>query len=284
MEEFVVDFIGDTFAFSVALSDHGPEFLHEMARTHHAIAKEAKLGSVGTNFSGVQLLEMFMDQLGPNPKNPRKGIGILGLTGPEGRAIAFYPKMPPGFDDTSEANDYSYKITVPGTAELDPATRIAELELIVAAKPSDPEPYCELAARYSRQGRLPDCIRCLEEAIKHATPSANVHGLLGETLAEIGRNDEGAAHFQKATDLEPNNASAHRGLGVCLLRVGDSENTSLHFEAAARLDPEEWRNHSNLGFALASAGKHDEAIASYKRAVAIAPNEIDNRLRARLVV
>jgi len=279
IEDFVIDFIGDTFAFSVALSDHGLDFLHQMARTFRALGGKAKIGSYGTGFSGVQLLELFRDQLGPKPKNPRKGIGLLGLSGPEDRDIAFYPKMPSDFRDSPEAANYNHTITLSGVREINLEDRLKELEEEIAAQPSDPKPYGELAARYARQGRITDSIRCLEKAIAHATPDANIHGLLGEGLAEIGRNNEAADHFARAADLDPENCAARIGLAACLLRRGDTEKALPHFEAAVRLESTEWRNHANLAFALATNKRYTEAIASYQRAIDLGPNEADNMVK-----
>ncbi len=279
IEDFVIDFVGDTFAFSVALSDHSLDFLNQMARTFRALGGKANVGSYGTGFSGVQLLEIFRDQLGPKPKNPRKGIGVLGLSGPEDRGIAFYPRMPPDFRDSPEAANYNHTITLSGVHEVNLEERLKELEEEIAAQPSDPKPYGELAARYAQQGRVTDCVRCLEMAIEHATADANIHGLLGEALAEIGRNDEAVYHFAKAVSLEPENGAAQRGLAVSLLRRGDSANAIPHFEAAVRLDPAEWRNHSNLAFALAAGERYTEAIACYQRAIEVAPKEVDSMVK-----
>lgn len=263
----------------MALSDHGLGLLHQMAHTFRALGGKAEIGSFGTGFSGVQLLEHFRDQLGPSPKNPRKGIGLLGLSGPEDRGIAFYPKMPPDFTDSPEAANYNHTVTLSGVREINLEDHVKELEAKIAAQPSDPKPYAELAARYARQGRITDSIRWLEKAIAHATPDATIHGLLGEAFMEIGRNKEAADQFAKAADLDPKIGAARTGLASCLLRSGDSEKALPHLEAAARLESAEWRNHANLAFALAANGRYKEAIASYQRAIDLEPNEVDNLVR-----
>ncbi|MFZ1083683.1 MAG: tetratricopeptide repeat protein [Terracidiphilus sp.] len=278
VEEFTVDLTGDTFAFSIALSDHGLDFLHEMAQSHHAIAKEAKVASIGANFSGVQLLELFMTQLDPTQTTRRKGIGLLGLSGPDGMGIAFYPNMPPGFCDTPEASNYSFRVAVPGTQDPD-ADKIAQLEELIATKPEDPNPYGKLAYYYSLQGRLSDCIRCLETAVKYAKPMTSIHGALGESFFELGRYEDAAAQFRRATELDPDNGAAHGHLGACLSNLGDLSAAVPHLQAAVRLDPDKWRNHANLGFTLGADEKYDDAILSYKRAIELAPNEIENLIK-----
>ncbi len=67
VEEFSFTLSGDTFSFSVELSEHGLEALHEFARTQHTIADHDDLMPLGTSFSGVQLLDMFLRQSLPRP-------------------------------------------------------------------------------------------------------------------------------------------------------------------------------------------------------------------------
>ena len=98
VEEFELTFVGDQFSFSLPLSDHGLQLLHEMASSHFAASgggKSAPL-SLGSSFSGIQLLEMFLQQLLPHSRrtdNKKRSI-FAGMSGPGGKAIRFYPSMP----------------------------------------------------------------------------------------------------------------------------------------------------------------------------------------------
>ena len=278
VEEFALSFIGDTFSFAVQLSDHGLEFLHEMASVQHTIVKEAKPAPIGANFSGVQLLDLFLHQMLPHasPKPSKHGVGMMGLSGPDGRAITFYPTMPLGFNKTPESNEYVFKVTMP--PKIDSAARIKKLEKKLISTPADADLYFELASGYLYEGRLQDVVRCLETAIKEAPPSANVHGLMGQTLRRLGRFDEALAHCQKASPLAPDDARIQAELGICLGELGKHDAALVHFEAAARIEPSNMGYQSNLGVALLSLERYSEAIVPLQRVADLEPDNGRNAM------
>ena len=278
VEEFEFRFVGDTFSFSVRLSEHGLDALHEFARVQHTTVPSEKLIPLGTHFSGVQLLEMFYRQTLPRQKtdDPKSGVGMMGLTGPDGNAISFYPTMPKGFMKTGESKEYTFTITMP--RKVDTTPRIKELEQKLKSNPVDAESYAELAALYAREGRLNDAIGCLETATTHAPTNADVYGMLAENLTKIGRFAEAFAHFQKASILRPGDAAAQCGLGICSHELGRDVEALGHFEAAARMEPSNAAYQSNHGMWLMKAGRHSEAITSYKRAVELDPQNAKSTL------
>lgn len=115
VEEFKLTFVGDQFSFSLKLSDHGLEFLHEIASVHFHVSASDKSTplSLGTGFSGIQLLEGFREQLLPawRRKENKPGSIFGGMSGPDGKAISFYPTMPLDFHRSDEANEYAFKIS-----------------------------------------------------------------------------------------------------------------------------------------------------------------------------
>jgi Flp pilus assembly protein TadD len=271
IEEFVLRFIGDTFSFSVELSEHGLEALHDFARMQHTMAEGDELMPLGTSFGGVQLLDMFLRQLLPLPQNerPKSGLGIMGLSGPDGRAISFYPTMPVGFNKTAESNEYTFTLTMP--AKIDSAAEIKKLEKKLVANPTDAELYFGLATVYLYEGRLQDVIRCLTTAIQKAPPHANVHGLMGQTLRKLGRFDEALVHCEKAAALEPEDARIQTELGICLGELGKHDAALGHFEAAARIEPSSAGYQVNLCMALISLNRSSEAIVAARGAVNLDP-------------
>ncbi|MGQ0590408.1 MAG: tetratricopeptide repeat protein [Sphingosinicella sp.] len=280
VKEFRVRFHGDQFTFSLDLSDHGLEFLHEMASTHHRVADgkpQARL-SLGTGFSGIQLLEMFRKQLFPEfHETERKKQGVFGgIGGVGGRSISFYPAMPPGFMKSAEADEYTVRIKVPDTKGI--AARITELEAAVESNTADADTYGELAARYSNDGRLLDAIRCLEQAIVHGCDTPDIHGLLGESLYHLGRIEEAFNHYSIAAGLEPESANAQCGLGMCKSALGNNAEAFEHFEVAARLAPSQHSHQANYGMALAQQERYQEAIPVYEHALKLAPHDSNSLL------
>lgn len=274
VEEFELTFHGEQFSFQIPLSDHGLEFLHEMASTHFQVSERGKGAplSLGSSFSGFQLLEMFLEQLLPDKNTRKKKRGLFsGMGGPGGRAIRFYPDVPKGFMDGPEGKDYVFTVTVPKSEDI--KSRIAALEAAVEDGSADAQMIGELAARYSAAGRLLDAIQRLQVGIARVSPNADLHGLLGESLGKLGRHEEAIEHFRRAEQLDPDNAAAHCGLAISLSTTGDDEGALRHFQLAASLEPSHAGHQKNLGRALASADRYGEAARCYERAMEIGPED-----------
>jgi len=271
VEEFEVRFFGDTFSFCMKLSDHELlDTLHEFARQ----IKSEDLMTFGRSFSGVQLLEMFYQQMFPRPKNdnakPRGGIG--GMSGPNGKAISFYPCMPTGFNKTPDSNEYTFKVTMPG--EVDIGSRIKKLEQKLKSNPADAKSYGDLASVYSHEGRLQDAIGCLETALKRAPPDVYIHGLMAQILMNLGRFDEALTHLQRAAALDPKHALIQTKLGICLNELGEDDDALIHFQAAASLENLNAGNQFNLGMALGRLKRNPEAAVAFQRAVDLEPENV----------
>jgi tetratricopeptide (TPR) repeat protein len=282
VEEFEVRFLGDTFSFSVKLSDHALEAMHSLGREFASFQKPCATDDepipVGTSFGGVELLEMFHQQLIPRPKseNPKSRGGIAGMAGPGGKAISFFPAMPPGYMKTPESHEYSFKITVPG--KVDTESRIKELEAKLKTNPADAKSYAELAAVYSHLGRLQDAMRWLEIGIEKVPADPDVHGMKAEMLSKMGRFDEALALYRKAEKLCPKDDSRIRsavqnGIGVCLHELGNDDEALHHFQAAARLEPSKANYQFNLSMAFAAVDRYADALAPARRAVELMPDD-----------
>ena len=287
VEEFAFKFIGDTFSFCVRLSEHGLDFLHEMASTQHVVVKKAEPAPIGSVFSGVQLLEMFYRQLQPRQKTEEsKHAGAPnGITGLGGKAMFFYPAMPNGFIKSKEMDKYTIKVTVP--AKVDTDSHISELEGKLKSNPADAKSYAELAAVYSHLGRLQDAIRWLEIGIGKAPADPDVHGMKAEILSKMGRFDEALTLYRKAEKLCPKRnsrikSSVQNGMGVCLHELGKDDEALPHFQTAARLEPSKANFQFNLSMAFAAVGRFSDALAPAKRAVELAPD--DGRMAMHLAV
>jgi Flp pilus assembly protein TadD len=122
--------------------------------------------------------------------------------------------------------EYVFKVTMP--PKIDSAAHIKKLEKKLISTSADADLYFELASGYLYEGRLQDVVRCLETAIKEAPPSANVHGLMGQTLRRLGRFDEALAHCQKASALAPGDARIQAELGIFLGELGKHDAALVH--------------------------------------------------------
>jgi Flp pilus assembly protein TadD len=90
--------------------------------------------------------------------------------------------------------------------------------------------------------------------------------------------DEAFQHFEKAVELNPDNASAQINLGNVLALQKEHLNEALeHLRRGVALDPGSATGQNDLGIALAHAGNLDEAIDHVQKAVVLVPDAADYR-------
>ena len=196
VEECEVTLRGDTFSFTIRLSEHGLEFLHEMAHPQHNVMGEKSRIPIGVTFSGAQLLDIFFKQWISRWEGlPSAGArrGTLGLSGPNGREIRFFPTMPPSFRGSPDEQEYTFTVRVPKTV---PDGRTAELEKTVKAGTKDAAVLVELVARYGAQGRLTDALGLLGRARDEGVNSRDVQRIWGQVLGGLGRHAEAVEHWR----------------------------------------------------------------------------------------
>jgi len=102
--------------------------------------------------------------------------------------------------------------------------------------------------------------------------ASNVAGLvgLGTASASLGRPDEARSSFERALELDPEDAGANFHLGT-LLAVTDPDTARLHLERALRSDPEHADAHNNLGVVLLGQGRVQDAESHFRQAIALSP-------------
>jgi tetratricopeptide (TPR) repeat protein len=129
--------------------------------------------------------------------------------------------------------------------------------------PADPD--LAAAAEALQAGRLDEAERCFERACTGSSPA---EGFNGRGTVSAARRDFGAAaqHFQRAADLDPNNALYRYQLGVSMLGTGRLEAATAAFEKAVELDSGFGQAWFNLGSARRQAGNGDGAIAAFRKA------------------
>jgi Tfp pilus assembly protein PilF len=111
--------------------------------------------------------------------------------------------------------------------------------------------------------------------------SAQAHYNLAETIAEIGRADEAAAHYRDALRLEPDFAQAHNNLGALLGPQGRLDDAIVHFADAVRIKPDYAEAHNNWGVALAVRGDLQGAVEHFAQAARLNPDHENARLNLR---
>lgn len=277
VEEFELMINGDGFSFHVSISENGilgP--LHEMARMEHEIVGDGDRMMMGTSFAGGQLLDMFFKQYmrrwQDEPEAPRSLYrGRMGMAGPSGKEITFYPSIPMSFRDSPEQKDYSFTIHTPDRKAI--VARIAELESLVKAGAVESETFVELAVRYVAQGRLLDALSILQRAEAVGAAGRDVHRVYGQILQEMGRHKEAVARFRKAVAMDEQCAGSVTGLAIALAASGDQAGAVEEFRRALAIEPANTGYQRNLAFALVHLGESTEPIGYLEKVVASNPND-----------
>jgi len=134
-----------------------------------------------------------------------------------------------------------------------------------------------LGITLAAKGQFDEAIAEFRDALGLEPDSAKTHWNLGAALASHGAREEAIEHLRRSVQLDPNNGQAHYDLASTLLEARQLEDAVDEFRAAVRLMPNWVEAHDNLGIALASQGKLDEAIDEFQRALRLEPESADAR-------
>ncbi|MEZ5063587.1 MAG: tetratricopeptide repeat protein [bacterium] len=114
----------------------------------------------------------------------------------------------------------------------------------------------------------------LEQALAIRPEYAPGEVRLGEALLRAGRAAEAAAHFRRATELDPGLAAAFRGLGRALLGTEDVEGARAALERSVALQPDDGAAWGFLAQVLVRAGARDEARAAQTKSRELEPKHV----------
>lgn len=119
---------------------------------------------------------------------------------------------------------------------------------------------------------------------------ADVHNLLGLSLAMMNRPDEALSALDEALRLNPAYVEAHLNRAVLLNQLGREDEASTAMKQAAEFGAPDAsgyptvvanklaNSHAALGDAYRAAGSLGEAIVQYRRALELRPHFADIRL------
>ena len=111
-------------------------------------------------------------------------------------------------------------------------------------------------------------LELLQQAVALRPKSAEAHVRLGETLADLGRMDEGIAEMHEGLRLAPDNAEAHSNLARNYwMGKGNIDLAVTHFRRALELNPDAGYTHLQLSLLYALRGDLDEAERVARAAV-----------------
>lgn len=140
-----------------------------------------------------------------------------------------------------------------------------------AAATTNTEKTLAAAEEAVRIGNLEAALPLYTKAL-HEKPSASIWLKTGIVYFRLGHDREAGYAFDKAIELDPDNADAHEQIGLLYAAHEQIEQARAHLERALDIDPKRWRAHNGLGVLSDLQHDYPTAVAHYHAALAIQPD------------
>jgi len=154
---------------------------------------------------------------------------------------------------------------------------ISELKQAVAMLPNSDECLRRLGVAYSRSGQQQLAIDTLQKAIGKNPYLWLNRNFLGQVYKNSGQYDKALEEYHEVTRLEPNLPTGFVNMGVVHLLQGKWSECIPEFEQAIRFDPKPLY-YSNRGVAYFYTGHYAEAAKDFEVAVKNNPNDAGYRV------
>ena len=125
-------------------------------------------------------------------------------------------------------------------------------------------------------GHFPEAAAQLENLLRDAPESFEVHELLGLVYAGESQDALANQHLEKAVRLKPDSAAARTNLATSFVRLGKLEGAQEQLKKAVVLEPRNFDANHNLGELYVRMGKLPDAVPFLKDAQRINPSSYDN--------
>jgi tetratricopeptide (TPR) repeat protein len=135
---------------------------------------------------------------------------------------------------------------------------------VLLSDPDDAEAMHILARTHLAAGQLSQAVEWASQAIRKS-PKPVYLTTLGAALSQLGRLDEALQVFDKAVQLEPDDAALWCELGKRLVEAARASDALLCFQHALALDPAHAEATYQTGHLLHGLGRFDEALALLDR-------------------
>ena len=145
----------------------------------------------------------------------------------------------------------------------------------IDAKGNDSPPiYVDNSTAANRAVNLPEFVNIKADGLQHIdVPVSDFYRIIDEALELEKQGDSAAAllKWQKALEMNPDNAWANNGMGIALGLTGKPEGSIAYFQKATQLDGNFFEAYYNLGVVLAKENRVNDAIDAWQNTVRIHP-------------
>jgi Tfp pilus assembly protein PilF/peroxiredoxin len=156
--------------------------------------------------------------------------------------------------------------------EASPEERLARAVPFAGNPYSSPGPrnHFQYGLELSEQGFDAPALAAFER-VAAVDPSAITYFNLGTLYMKAGRSSQAEIAFERALEMQPDNAEAANSFGALRAQGGDLAGAVELFRKALAARPEFPDALNNLGYTLFQAGQGGEAVALYQKALALRP-------------
>ena len=140
----------------------------------------------------------------------------------------------------------------------------------IALDPTLGAPHATLGNIYTTTFEFAASIREFEKAIELDPNDATTHHWFGDSVLEcIGDNNRAIAEHKRALELDPLSLAINIDLAYSYYMAARYPEAIAQIHKALELDPYSYAAHYNLGWILQASGDLPAAIAEYRKAVAL---------------
>ncbi|MFO0979249.1 MAG: tetratricopeptide repeat protein [Planctomycetaceae bacterium] len=153
--------------------------------------------------------------------------------------------------------------------QLDDA--MASIKTAISLQPDEPDFHYNLGTLYYHKGQFDAAVTALRESVRLA-PTARAYTNLGNSLKHTRMIDEAEQAFRTSIKLKPNESNAWNGLGGLLCDERQHYDEAIAaFQKAIELQPDDALYYANLATACELKGDFPGAAAALQQAVRIQP-------------
>jgi tetratricopeptide (TPR) repeat protein len=124
-------------------------------------------------------------------------------------------------------------------------------------------------------GRFEDAVESLSKALSMESVAVT-HLLRASAYSKLNKPDLEFADYNKAIEIDPNNAIAYNNRGIYLLKNGDKTGALNNFNKAIELNPKLGSAYQNRAFLYNQIGEKEKAQADEKMAQTLENNKPPN--------
>ena len=159
---------------------------------------------------------------------------------------------------------------------------IEQFRILVASGTASEDEKVQLALLLSETGHSNEASKVLAP-MAASSQNPDLLNAYGVALSDEGQVEDGIKQFERAYDLDHNNAPALQNLGIVSLRKDDLQSAQNYLERALELNPKLPLALNTMGVVYARIGDFTHAVDFWQRAVNLDPHQYDALLNIGIV-